>query len=381
MKAPFGTGTRALTGVHQLTSDLSVGGYEGVVARFDPRPVMNPLPPMNSLQRYLATIAGQPVDFLPRLPILMQFAAEHIGRNYGEFASDFNVLTEANIACAREFGIDQVSTISDPYRETQGYGAKIIYQRDMVPYCEKHPLEDDPDFSRLPRPNPLESERMRDRVDAVKRYHELVGGEYSILGWVEGPAAQAADLRRLDSFFMDLMDDEGYAGGLMDLCVEVALEFARAQHAAGAETIGIGDAAASQVSADIYEQLILPREQRLVRGLKAMGVKVRLHICGNITHLLPGIASLDIDVLDVDHMVDLRQVRAAVGPRTVIAGNLDPVAAVLRSNPQAIRQHVLDCYQQAGYPFMVNAGCEIPSGTPLDNLRALCQPVPYQPSP
>jgi hypothetical protein len=37
-----------------------------------------------------------------------------------------------------------MNTMSDPYRETQGYGAKIIYERDMVPYCEKHPLEDDP---------------------------------------------------------------------------------------------------------------------------------------------------------------------------------------------------------------------------------------------
>ena len=333
---------------------------------------------MNSLQRYLSTIDGQPVDFLPRLPILMQFAAEHIGSNYAAFASDYRILVNSNIVCARAFGIDQMNTMSDPYRETQGYGAKLIFERDMVPYCERHPLEDDPDLSKLPRPNPLESERMRDRIEAVRRYHDLVGGEYSIMGWVEGPAAEAADLRRLDNFFMDLIDDEGYIADLMDLCVDVALDFARAQIDAGADTIGIGDAAASQVSSEVYESLILPREQRLVRGLKAMGAKVRLHICGNITHLLPGIASLAIDVLDVDHMVDLRAVRAAVGPRTAIAGNLDPVSAVFRSTPDVIRKHVIECYRQAGNPFMVNAGCEIPSGTAVENLLALCEPVPYQ---
>jgi MtaA/CmuA family methyltransferase len=334
---------------------------------------------MNSLERYLSTIEGKPVDHLARLPILMQFAAEHIGSYYGAFASDYHVLTESNIVCAREFGIDQMNTMSDPYRETQGYGAKIIYGRDMVPYCEKHPLEDDPDLGKLPRPNPLEAERMRDRIDAVRTYNERVGGEYSIMGWVEGPAAEAADLRRLDNFFMDLVDDEDYVGELMDMCVDVALEFARPQVEAGADTIGIGDAAASQVSAGLYEELILPREQRLVKGLKDMGAKVRLHICGNITHLLPGIATLGIDVLDVDHMVDLAVVRQAVGPGTVIAGNIDPVAGVMRSTPAAIRQAVLDCYARAGNPFMVNAGCEIPSRTPLENLRALCEPVPYVP--
>ena len=333
---------------------------------------------MNSLQRYLATLNGQPTDFLPRVPILMQFAAEHIGSNYAAFASDYRVLTDSNLACAREFGIDQMNTMSDPYRETQGFGAKIIYERDMVPYCEKHPLEDNPDLSHLPHPNPLEAERMRDRIEAVRRYNTIAGGEYSIMGWVEGPAAEAADLRRLDNFFMDLMDDEGYIGELMDRCVDLALDFARPQIAAGADTIGIGDAAASQISADVYERLVLPREQRLVRGLHEMGAKVRLHICGNITHLLPGIASLGIDVLDVDHMVDLRTTRRALGSATTLAGNLDPVTAVLNSTPDAIRQHVLDCYEQAGNPFIVNAGCEIPSRTPLENLQALCEPVAYR---
>jgi hypothetical protein len=41
---------------------------------------------VNSFERYAATIAGKPTDFLPRVPILMQFAAEHIGSNYGAFA-------------------------------------------------------------------------------------------------------------------------------------------------------------------------------------------------------------------------------------------------------------------------------------------------------
>jgi len=333
---------------------------------------------MNSLERYLATLEGKPVDHLARIPILMQFAAEHIGSNYAAFASDYRVLTESNIVCAREFGIDQMNTMSDPYRETQGYGAKIIYERNMVPYCERHPLEDDPDLAKLPRPNPLEATRMRDRIDAVRAYHDRVGGECSIMGWVEGPAAEAADLRRLDNFFMDLVDDEGYIGALMDLCVDVALEFARPQVESGADTIGIGDAAASQISPDIYERIVLPREQRLVRGLKEMGAKVRMHICGNITHLLPGLASLDLDVIDVDHMVNLASVREKLGPKIALCANLNPVTDILNGTPETIRAKLARCYREAGNPFIVNAGCEIPSRTPLDNLRALCEPVPMQ---
>lgn len=338
---------------------------------------------MNSKQRYLATLSGEPTDSIPRLPILMQFAAEYIGSNYGAFASDYKVLTEANITCARDFGIDQMNTMSDPYRETQGYGANIIYQKDGVPYCEKHPLEDDDALEKLdalPRPDPMQAERMRDRIEAVRTYVEQVGETHSIMGWVEGPAAEAADLRRLDNFFMDLIDDEDAIGELMDICVEVALDFARPQIELGADTIGIGDAAASQVSADIYKSLILPRQQRLVKGLKAMGAKVRMHICGNITHLLPGLATLGLDVIDVDHMVCLSDVRQQLGHKVAICANLDPVADVLKGTPKSIRAKLEACYTEAGNPFIVNAGCEIPSATPHENLKALCQPLPWRPN-
>jgi uroporphyrinogen decarboxylase len=197
------------------------------------------------------------------------------------------------------------------------------------------------------------------------------------MGWVEGPAAEAADLRRLDNFFVDLLDDEDYVGDLMDLCVDVALDFARPQVEAGADTIGIGDAVASQVSPDVYERLILPRELRLVRGIRKMGAKVRMHICGNITHLLPGLSSLVLDVIDVDHMVSVGKCREILGPKVTIGGNLDPVTDILRGTPASIRAKIKHCYREAGNPFIVNAGCEIPSATPAENLKALCKPLAY----
>ncbi len=332
---------------------------------------------MNSRQRYFAVFDGQEPDFVPRIPILMQFAAEFIGSNYGEFASDHRVLVRSNLACAEAFDFDQVSCISDPYRETQGFGGQVEYVTDGVPRCT-HPLADDRALNRLRRPNPLVSERMRDRVNACRLYRELAGDRYSILGWIEGPAAEAADLRDTINFLYDLMDDPAYAAELMDRCVEVGIEFAQAQLDAGADTIGIGDAIASQLSPDLYESLVQPREKALVAAIHAAGGRVRLHICGDITHLLPGIADLGVDILDVDHMVNLSRVRHEVGPRVVIAGNLDPAEAILRGTPQAIREGIRRCRDEAGLPFMVCAGCEIPPRTPPDNLKALCEPIPWR---
>ncbi len=333
---------------------------------------------MNGYERYIGVIRDQPVDYLPRIHILMQYAAEYIGSDYAAFASNYQVLVKANEQCVKDFGIDQVSCISDPYRETQGFGSTVKYIKDGPPRST-HPLQNSKDLSTLLKPDPMMSERMLDRVKAVEAYKEDFHGEYSILGWIEGPAAEAADLRSVTTFMIDLMDDEIYVSELMDLCVEVGISFARTQVRAGADTIGIGDAVASLVSPHTYEKLIQPKEKQLVRAIKDMGAHVKLHICGNITHLLPGIANLGIDLLDVDHMVKMSTVRDTVGGRVTIAGNIDPVAVVLNGTPTVIKNAILSAYEEVGNPYMVNAGCEIPSGTPTENLRALCEPVPYVP--
>jgi MtaA/CmuA family methyltransferase len=306
----------------------------------------------------------------------MQFAAEHIGSNYGEFASDWQVLTEANIRCAEDFGIDQLSCISDPYREMQGFGGGIEYVKDGVPRCSP-PLKESRDLSILSKPDPLKSERMLDRIKAARFYKEKHGGEYSILGWVEGPAAEAADIRDVMNFLMDVMDDEAYACELMDICLEVGTEFAIAQIEAGCDTIGIGDAIASQMSPDKYGRLIQPREKKLVQAIQEAGGFAKLHICGNITHLLEGIADLGVDILDVDHLVDIVKVREVLGSCVAVAGNIDPVGGVLNGTPESIREESLRTYELIGNPYIVNAGCEIPAGTPIENLKALCEPIAY----
>jgi uroporphyrinogen-III decarboxylase len=62
----------------------------------------------------------------------------------------------------------------------------------------------------------------------------------------------------------------------------------------------------------------------------------------------------------------------------VIAGNIDPVKGILLGTPGSIIKKIHDDYKLVGNPYMVNAGCEIPSGTPNENLKALCVPMPYR---
>ena len=333
---------------------------------------------MNSYERYRGMVRGEKVDCVPRIPILMHFAARYINASFADFARDYKVLVEANRRLVEDFGIDQLDIMSDPWREMTDFGGEIEYQKDTIPRVLHHPLQERTDLNLLQSPNPVNSERMSNAVKAIRAYKEFGGRQYSITGWVEGPAAEAANLRGVTNFMMDLTDNITFCNELMTLCVDMAIAFARAQIEEGADTIGVGDAIVSQISPRMYEQLVLVHEIRLVEAIHERDGLARLHICGDINRHLPLIAALGIDIIDCDWMVDMEKARAILGDKVVLTGNLDPVHAVRNSTPDKIRQGFEEIYKTVGNPYFVNAGCEIPGDTPPEKLRALCKPIPYQ---
>jgi MtaA/CmuA family methyltransferase len=328
---------------------------------------------MTGYERVLAAIDGSPVDSLPLMPITMMFAADQIGAPYGKYATDHRVMAEAQIRTAEKFDFDYVATLSDPAREAADCGAIIHYFDDQPPAVDetKSLLADKSVLASLEVPDPTGGGRMHDRVEAVALLRERVGRQKLVEGWVEGPCAESADLRGINRLMTDFYDDPAFVRDMFDFVLAMALEFARAQVDAGADLIGVGDAAASLVGPRIYDEFVRPYEQRLVDGLHAMGTKVRLHICGNIGRILPGIGSLGCEIVDVDYLVSVEQARRGMGPQPMLLGNLDPVRALRNSTPQEITAALAECHRQAGPRYVVGVGCEVPRDTPAANVYAL----------
>jgi MtaA/CmuA family methyltransferase len=326
---------------------------------------------MNGVQRILATVEHRPVDRPAVMPITMMFAADQIGEPYGRYASDYRVLVEGQIRTAERFGFDFVSAISDPAREAADCGATVRYFDDQPPAIDESvPLLGSPTLKGLKRPDPHGGGRMHDRVRAVAEFRRRVGGQLAIEGWVEGPIAEAADVRGINQLMLDFGDEPSFVGDLFEWCVETASQFAMAQLEAGADIIGVGDAAASLVGPEIYHDFVWPAEKKLVDAIHAMGGKVRLHICGNISPLLGMIGRLGADIVDLDSPVSITAARKAM-PRQVLLGNLDPVR-VLRTGPaDRVSAAVAECHRQAGDAYLIGAGCEIPRDTPATHVDAL----------
>jgi MtaA/CmuA family methyltransferase len=328
---------------------------------------------MTGKERVLAVLAGKPVDCLPFMPITMMFAADRIGRPYREYVSDYRVLVEGQVRTAEEFDFDYVSVISDPAREAADCGARVAFFDNQPPaIVEEHALLAVPAaLARLRRPDPLGGGRMHDRVRGVAALRAAVGNAKLVEGWIEGPIAEAADLRGLNTIMLDLVDSPGFVRDLFEFVLEMELQFARAQVEAGADIIGVGDAAASLIGPRYYEEFVWPYEKRLVDGLHAMGTRVRLHICGNTRPILAAIGRLGCEIVDLDYKAPVAAARERMGPDQVLLGNINPVATVRDGTPPSIAEAVAQCHRDAGSRFIVGAGCEITRDTAAENLKAM----------
>jgi uroporphyrinogen decarboxylase len=327
---------------------------------------------VTSKERIYAVINGKRPDRVPVAPVFMAWAAKYIGRTYRDFYLDGDVLAKAQLAVTRAFDVDQVSAISDPWREAAGYGMQFDYPPDGIGKPKDALIKSREDLS-IVRPLDVKNcERMNQRIQSVRKMAAEVGDTHSVLGWVEGPIAEYADLRGLENTMMDLVDKPDMFAEAAEIITQNAIDFAIAQIEAGADMIGVGDAAASLIGSDLYCGHVMPHECRLFEAIHQAGAAVKLHICGNIIAIIEHAAQTGADVIDVDSMVPLDKARQLAGDNVTLCGNFDPSAVLLQGSAEDVAEAARKCIASAGRRFILMPGCEVPPATPEENIRAFC---------
>lgn len=332
---------------------------------------------MTSIERVRRVIRGEAVDHLPAQPMGMMYSARHAGIPYIDYTKDGRKMAEAQLKFVADYGLDCLLTCSDPAREVidiAGEGS-VDWFTDQGPAIneERAALADKFRLRVFKVPDPLGGGRMHDRVKCIEFMRREAGPDMSIVGWIEGPLALAAELRGLNTIMLDFGDDPGFARELLRFCADVALAYAPAQIAAGADTMGMSDAAAGLIGPKLYEEFLWPEQKRVLETLKSRhpDVLMRQHMCGRIDKLYPLAAQLPVDIYEIDFPANLALARELLGPTRTLAGNVSTITDLLQGTPEQVYEACRRCHQTCGQHYIVSAGCEISPMTPPENLRAM----------
>ncbi len=299
----------------------------------------------------------------------MHLAAKLMKVDYNaEYCQNPEILADAQIRCSNYFGIDHVNVSTDAYREASAWGVEIDWTS-HTPVAKTHIKISE--FESLEIPDIVSSERIMNRVKAVKQLTEKIGGNQCIVGWIEAPFAEICCLFDLVNVLMLCRYDnwDKKIKSLINRILPVQKEFAKLQIEAGADIIGAGDSAISQIGPNRYEKCCLDATKELFHYIQNE-VPVLYHICGDNSvidkegkDMLKLVSSTKAAILDLDYQVDLKIAKQKIGSSNCIRGNTN--TQVLGSSSYSVKDVMNEVEKtinngKPGGNYMYAAGCEWP---------------------
>lgn len=166
-------------------------------------------------------------------------------------------------------------------------------------------------------------------------------------------------------------------GFAADLCYDYLEPFIDA----GVSMISLADPTASgdMISREQFIEFSFPYLKRVADRIRARGVWVIVHICGNTTNRLDRIPETGAQIMSVDYKVALSDAHRILDGKIAFAGNLNPetimqketAEGVAAASRDAIGKALSQSGAAAGYILM--PGCDIPPSVPIENVKTMVQ--------
>ena len=140
------------------------------------------------------------------------------------------------------------------------------------------------------------------------------------------------------------------------------------------DTFSFADDSIALLSSAMYEDLVLPMHQKLVRALTTERARISIHLCGDATRHFKTLADkLGIVSFDTGFPVAHGELVARLGPDIVVQGG--PHIELLRTGTIAAvtaeTKRILFEVKNKTKRFVLRDANNVAPGTPLENLRAM----------
>jgi uroporphyrinogen-III decarboxylase len=319
--------------------------------------------------QFLETVYGRS-DWVPFDPLLMHLTAELLHLDYSnQYCENAVNISRCQIAAAKRFGLNHVHVCSDAYREANAWGIAV----DLIhhtPMAKEGSKLDYTLIDTIETPDLNSNLRIQTRIEAIRLLKEHAP-DYCVMGWIEAPFAELCCLFDMMVVMKDLLRKENSSllHKWLDRLLPVQLEFAKMQIEAGADIIGAGDAAISQIGPRNYKQTTFETTLTLFNEIQK-SVPVLYHTCGDNSgvdrhgnNMLELIVNTGAKVLDIDSQIDLSRAKSHVGEKICLRGNTntgllaDQFCAISQIEEQIQRDVEIG---SVGGKYIYAAGCEWP---------------------
>ncbi len=258
--------------------------------------------------------------------------------------------------------------------EPSAFGTKMRFYTDRPPSIE--PLVPDLAFWAQAKPiNPQEDGLM----PLVLRLYETMDERLQAQGLAirmvcaRGPMTAASWLVGMTPLMMALATEPERTSKLLDTVTTSIIRWLRAQLDVLREPEGIMllDDLVGMVSPQHYEEMIHPHLRRIFDAFDGL-IRV-YHNDTPCPHLLESLAEANFEVFNFSHKVDAAEVKAKMGHRVALMGNVPPLDLGVRGTPAEVAQWAKECLDKGapGGGMILSFGGGVSPGTLPENIDAL----------
>lgn len=334
---------------------------------------------MTGKERALKSIRGETTDRPSVLPSIdVAYAPECIGRKVGECFLDPKLHARALMGALDTYPeIDglYINLCLDGSRLTRqsnglyndGRGLQWYIPENDVGSAKIHEIEelDDP---RIDEESSLRFGILETFAAIEPKYKE----NYLIMPGITGPYSQLVFMMGLENVLIMMYDDPDGLKEAIAKRVKHAISWLDDLIALGAETVWIGEGAASSsvISPACYAEFVAPYAKAVVDAAKQRGIPCFMHVCGNIVPSIREIAATGCTAIDIDYMVPMDLVRQHCGETACLKGNLNPMDLLSKSE-EDVFELCSEIYRETAGPMILGTGCLVAPKTPKENIEAM----------
>ena len=332
---------------------------------------------MTQAQRKRAYASGEEVDHIPfgLLGANEAFAVMY-GFTVSQWRDDVRAAIETLNRRCEDYGQTGLGVGLSLRTVGKALGAELAYPEMGFDRMVRPALDSVSELGRIMDDDPFENPVY---LALLERAHALKDAfpEWGIGTSVAGPFTVAANIVPIAELLRATRKNPRVVHEVLDLAVYHSLCWAQmfAREFGGASsTISDPVSCADILSAKQYREFSRPAQEKLIAGLEeTLGRKPGLHICGKTSPLWDDMCDLSIAFFSVDNCESLASARNRLGSLYPLVGNVAPVDVMLNGTVDDVLCACVESLRQGAESpcgYELNTGCQVPIGTPRENLEA-----------
>jgi uroporphyrinogen decarboxylase len=309
------------------------------------------------------------------MPIMTYPGLGLANKNIMEAVKDGESQFESIRALSNKYLSAAAVTIMDLSVEAEAFGSPITYSEEDVPTVTARIVYDEESVGALRVPA-IGKGRTSEYVKAAELVAKNIK-DRPVFGGQIGPFSLAARLYDMTEIMVDLMLEPDIIHTLLEKATEFLVLYAKAFKNAGANGIIIAEPAAGLLSPQQCDEFSSKYVKKIVDGVQDDNFMVILHNCGNTNNLIPSMLSTGAMGLHFGNAVDMLDILPKIPWGRIAFGNVDPAGVFKNGTVEDVKIKTLELLENTAIykNFIISSGCDIPPGTPLDNIDAFFKTI------